>query len=97
MALQRAVEVAAMLPPALLAIGILILAGPTRLAPPEQERVQSNIQFVLDVSGSMRAPFGSGTRADAAIRAFQEDGGSALDACDDGFVGDPQRRAVSAA
>jgi Ca-activated chloride channel family protein len=55
-----------------LAIAILILAGPARLAAPEQARVITNIQFVMDVSGSMTAPFGKGTRADTAIQAFQE-------------------------
>lgn len=70
--LRRVVSVATLLVPALLAVAIVLLAGPTRLAPPEQERVITNIQFIMDVSGSMTAPFGDGTRADTAIEAFQE-------------------------
>ncbi len=70
--LRRLVQSANLLAPALLVVAILLLAGPIRLAPPEQERVVTNIQFVMDVSGSMSAPFGSGTRADTAIAAFQE-------------------------
>jgi hypothetical protein len=51
-------------------VSILILAGPQRLAKPEDERVLTNIEVVLDVSGSMMAPFGDGTRADKAFEAI---------------------------
>jgi Ca-activated chloride channel family protein len=47
-----------------------LLAGPQRLAVPGAARVLTNIQFVLDVSGSMTAPFGDGTRADKAGQAL---------------------------
>lgn len=70
--LGRWVRGATLLVSGVVAVAVLVLAGPARLAPPEQERVVTNIQFVMDVSGSMGAPFGSGTRADTAIRAFQE-------------------------
>jgi len=69
---RRAVSVANLFPPFLLAVAILLLAGPRRLAPPSQERALTNIQFVLDVSGSMTAPFGDGKRADKAIEAINE-------------------------
>jgi Ca-activated chloride channel family protein len=68
--LRRIIQCVNLLPPLLLAVGILLLAGPQRLAPPGEERVLTNIEFVLDVSGSMMAPFGEGTRADKAFEAI---------------------------
>lgn len=68
--LRRLVNGANLLPPALLTIALLLLAGPQRLAVAEAARVLTNIQFVLDVSGSMTAPFGDGTRADKATQAL---------------------------
>jgi Ca-activated chloride channel family protein len=59
-----------LLPPALLAVAVLLLARPQALAVAEAARVLTNIQFVLDVSGSMTAPFGDGTRADKATQAL---------------------------
>ena len=70
--LRRLITAATLLVSGLVAVAIVILAGPTRLAPPRQERVVTNIQFVMDVSGSMGSPFGGGTRADTAIKAFQD-------------------------
>jgi Ca-activated chloride channel family protein len=67
--LRRLVNGAHLLPPALLAVAVLLLAGPQRLAVAEAARVLTNIQVVLDVSGSMTAPFGDGTRADKATQA----------------------------
>ncbi|MCY2995634.1 MAG: VWA domain-containing protein [Planctomycetota bacterium] len=46
------------LPAALLALAILFLARPITYAPPKTERKLSNIQIVLDCSGSMREPYG---------------------------------------
>lgn len=57
------------LPALLLAVAILILAGPRRFEQPRSERELTNIQFCLDVSGSMTANYGSGTRYDAAMEA----------------------------
>ncbi len=68
--LERIVKCTNLLPPLLLAVCILILAGPQRLATPEDERVLTNIEVVLDVSGSMMAQFGDGTRADKAFEAI---------------------------
>lgn len=59
-------------PALLLAIAILILAGPTQLGTPVQERELKNIQFCLDVSGSMTASFGAGKRYDAAMEAIND-------------------------
>ncbi|GAA5483228.1 vWA domain-containing protein [Haloferula sargassicola] len=57
------------LPALLLAVAILILAGPRRFEQPRSEREMTNIQFCLDVSGSMMADYGSATRYDAAMEA----------------------------
>lgn len=58
----------------LMAVVVLLLAGPRKPAPPVDERVLNNIVFVLDVSGSMGMNVAPGvTRYDAAmqnIRAF---------------------------
>ena len=65
-------NVAESVPALLLAIAILILAGPTRLGTPKQERELKNIQFCLDVSGSMTTNFGVGKRYDAAMEAIND-------------------------
>jgi Ca-activated chloride channel family protein len=75
--LRFTVMLAEMLPALLLTVAVLILAGPRRPAPPENERVLNNIIICLDVSGSMTAPFGSygrsgNTRYDAAIESARE-------------------------
>jgi len=70
--LRSVIQCANLLSPMLLAVGILILSGPQRFAPPKDQRVLTNIQFVLDVSGSMVAPFGGGARADKALDAIVE-------------------------
>lgn len=58
------------LPPLLLAVGVVLLAGPQRFGPPQQKRSLTNIQFAVDVSGSMTAGFGEGTRYDASMKAI---------------------------
>ncbi len=76
--LRAAVNLAQTLPALLLAIAVLVLAGPRRPAPPENERILNNIIICLDVSGSMTAPFGSTrgravkTRYDAAMEAARD-------------------------
>ncbi len=57
------------IPPLLLAVAVCILAGPQRNGPPEQKRSMTNIQFCLDVSGSMMSPYGDGTRYDGVVKA----------------------------
>lgn len=66
-------NLAGILPAIILAITVLMLAGPRKPAPPQDERVLTNILLCLDVSGSMGMPFGSrGTRFDAAVEAARE-------------------------
>lgn len=65
-------NIADSIPPLLLALVIIILAGPTRLGTPVQERELKNIQFCLDVSGSMQTNFGVAKRYDAAMEAIND-------------------------
>lgn len=71
--LGRLLRAAATLPALLLAVAIVLAARPIRPDQPTAERVLTNIEFVIDVSGSMSSEFGEATRFDAsleAIRAF---------------------------
>jgi len=58
------------LPAALLALVILVLAGPQKWDEPRSKRVLTNIEFCVDVSGSMMSRFDQGTRYDAAMKAI---------------------------
>jgi len=64
------VNLAESLPALLLAVAILLLAGPQRWAEPRTQRALTNIEFCVDVSGSMTAKFGEGTRYDASMEAI---------------------------
>ncbi|MBK7405173.1 MAG: VWA domain-containing protein [Phycisphaerales bacterium] len=68
----RVLLAANLLPTVVLATAVVILAGPRRLGPPKGERVLTNIEICLDVSGSMSSPLGSGqSRYEAAMEAIQ--------------------------
>lgn len=54
--ITRGVVAASCVPALLLATAVLVLAGPRKLEPPRQERVLTNVEIVLDVSGSMASP-----------------------------------------
>jgi len=60
------------LPALLLATVVLLLALPQELAAPKQKRALTNIQFCVDISGSMTAKFGVGNRYDAAMNAIND-------------------------
>lgn len=60
------------LPALVLAVVILLLAGPQQLGQPQTRRAMTNIEFCVDVSGSMTASFGEGTRYDASMAAINE-------------------------
>ena len=64
------VDFAESLPTLILAVVVLILAGPQQLGEPQSGRQLTNIEFCVDISGSMTAPFGEGTRYDAAMTAI---------------------------
>jgi Ca-activated chloride channel family protein len=65
-------DLAESLPALLLATVIVILAGPQQLGEPKTKRVLTNIEFCVDISSSMTAPFGDGTRYDASMKAINE-------------------------
>lgn len=54
------------------AVAILILAGPQRWDEPRSKKALTNIEFCVDVSGSMNASFGDGNRYDASMQAINE-------------------------
>ncbi len=58
------------LPALLLSLVLLILAGPQSWGAPQSRRVLTNIEFCVDVSGSMTARFGDGDRYEAAMEAI---------------------------
>ncbi len=70
--LGAAVATAESLAPLLLAVVIVILAGPQRFGEPRSQRVMTNIEFCVDISSSMTASLGSGTRYDASMAAIND-------------------------
>ncbi len=60
------------LPALLVAVAVLILSLPQELAAPKLKRAMTNIQFCVDISGSMTAKFGSGSRYDASMKAIND-------------------------
>ena len=66
------IQLAETIPPLVLAVVLVVLAGPQQLSEPKTRRVLTNIEFCVDISGSMTAPFGSGTRYDASMKAINE-------------------------
>ncbi len=70
--LPAVVRSAQSLAPLLLAVVLILLSGPRQLSEPRTQRVLTNIEFCLDVSGSMSSQFGEGTRYDAAMKAINE-------------------------
>lgn len=60
------------LPAGLLAVAIVLLAGPQQFGEPKEKRSLTNIEICLDVSGSMTAEFGDGNRYDAAMAAIDQ-------------------------
>jgi len=70
--LRGALGLAESLPALLLAVAILLLAWPQELAAPKLKRALTNIEFCVDISGSMTAKFGAGNRYDAAMQAIND-------------------------
>ena len=66
------INLAESIPALLLAIALVLLAGPQRLGEPKTKRVLTNIELCVDVSGSMTSPFGDGDRYDTAMKAVEE-------------------------
>lgn len=62
-------DMADSLPALLLALAILLLAGPQKFGQPEEKRKLTNIELCVDISGSMTAEWGDGSRYDGAMKA----------------------------
>lgn len=60
------------LPALVMAAVIVIMANPQQLSLPRTKRVLTNIEFAVDISGSMTAGFGDGTRYDASMQAIND-------------------------
>ncbi|MDZ4773968.1 MAG: vWA domain-containing protein [Planctomycetota bacterium] len=60
----------ASLPALVLGIAVVLLAGPQALSEPSSKRALTNIQFCVDVSGSMMEKFGAQDRYEAAMDAI---------------------------
>lgn len=65
-----ALNLAGSLPALALSLTVVLLAGPQSWGAPRSKRVLTNIQFCVDVSGSMTAKFGDGDRYDASMEAI---------------------------
>lgn len=65
------ISIAESVAPLLLGIVVLLLAEPQRMGEPEAKRKLTNIELLIDVSGSMMAPFGEGTRYDTSMVAIE--------------------------
>ncbi len=59
-------------PPLLLAVAIILLAGPQRLGEPKDKRILTNIEICLDISFSMSWAWGDGSRYDAAMKSLDD-------------------------
>lgn len=70
--LRGIINLADSIPALVLLVVVLILAGPTRLLEPKTKRSVTNIEFAVDVSGSMMASFGDGNRYDASMKAIND-------------------------
>lgn len=70
--LQTLLKMAESLPALLLAVAILLLSVPLAAGSPVTQRKLTNIEFCVDCSGSMTAPFGEGTRYDASMQAISQ-------------------------
>lgn len=70
--LARLLRTAESLPALLLALGIVLAAAPQRWDEPRSKRELTNIEFCVDVSGSMLAQFGEGTRYDTSMKAIND-------------------------
>jgi Ca-activated chloride channel family protein len=78
--LDRLIRLGSLLPAALLALAVLLAARPLIEGPPSYPAKVTNIQIVLDASGSMNEPFGTRTgedgnpftRFDAAMEAIDQ-------------------------
>jgi Ca-activated chloride channel family protein len=65
------IGVAETIPALLLALAVILAAGPQVFGEPKTKRALTNIEFCLDVSGSMVSQYGEATRYDAAMKSLE--------------------------
>lgn len=65
--LTRGLRLIESFPMLVLATAIILLAGPRQWGLPQDQRVMTNIEFLVDVSGSMVSSFGDGDRYQVAM------------------------------
>ena len=70
--LATMVNLAQSLPALLLAVAVLLWAGPLQRSEPKLKRALTNIEFCVDISYSMTAEFGGGSRYDGSMAAIDE-------------------------
>jgi Ca-activated chloride channel family protein len=64
------ISVAESVPALIVAVVIVLMAGPQQLSAPRTKRVLTNIEFCVDVSSSMITPLGDGSRYDGSMKAI---------------------------
>lgn len=69
---RRTVNLFESLPALILMAVIILLAGPQEQGSPRSKRALTNIEFCVDISGSMTAPFEEGTRYEASMKAIND-------------------------
>lgn len=66
------VNLAESLPALILAVVVLVLAGPQQAGVPKTRNKMTNIEFCVDISSSMLASLGEGNRYDASMKAINQ-------------------------
>lgn len=69
---RRIINIFESMPALILAVVIFVLAGPRAVGEPRTRRALTNIEFCVDISGSMTASFGEQTRYEASMQAIEE-------------------------
>lgn len=69
---RRMIGIFESMPALILAVVIILLAGPRAVGEPRTRRALTNIEFCVDISGSMTASFGEQTRYEASMQAIEE-------------------------
>lgn len=68
----RLLALASLTPTLLMATAVVLFARPQIAGKPKQDRALTNIEFVLDISGSMMSSFGEATQYDAAMKSIAD-------------------------
>ena len=66
------IDLAESIPALILVVVVLLLSGPRQTGEPKTKQKLNNIEFCVDVSASMTAPFGTGSRYDTSLKAIND-------------------------